>query len=64
MKHHSLAIDFSNLDFEKIDTEILANEAKELEETAVTGTVRGTNIANVGSSDPVQEDEVAAPIAE
>lgn len=25
MKHHHLAIDFSNLDFEKIDTEILAN---------------------------------------
>ena len=28
MKHHSLAVDFSNLDFEKNDTEILADEAK------------------------------------
>lgn len=32
MKHHSLAIDFSSLDFEKIDTEILEDKAKELEE--------------------------------
>ena len=29
MKHHSLVVDFSYLDFEKIDTEILADEAKE-----------------------------------
>lgn len=33
MKHHSLAVDFSNFDFEKIDTEILTDEAKEQEET-------------------------------
>ena len=32
MKHHSLAIDFSSLDFEKIDIEILEDKAKELEE--------------------------------
>nr|POF00731.1 hypothetical protein CFP56_74179 [Quercus suber] len=32
MKHHSWAVDFSNLDFEKIDTEVLQDEAKELEE--------------------------------
>nr|POF01439.1 hypothetical protein CFP56_35716 [Quercus suber] len=32
MKHHSLAVDFYGLDFEKIDTEILEDEAKELEE--------------------------------
>ena len=31
LKHHSLAIDFSSLVFEKIDTEILEDEAKELE---------------------------------
>ena len=31
-KHHSLAVDFSNLDFEKIDIKILADEAKEQEE--------------------------------
>ena len=32
MKQHSLAVDFSCLDFEKIDTEILKDEAKEQEE--------------------------------
>nr|POE76879.1 hypothetical protein CFP56_26277 [Quercus suber] len=35
IKHHSLAVDFSSLDFEKIDTEILTGKAKELEETEV-----------------------------
>ena len=33
MKHHSLAMDFSNLVFEKIDIEVLADKAKEQEET-------------------------------
>ena len=33
MKHHSLAMDFSNLVFEKIDIEVLANKAKAQEET-------------------------------
>ena len=33
MKHYSLVVDFSNLDFEKIDTEILADKAKDQEET-------------------------------
>ena len=32
MKHHSLVVDFSNLDFKKIDIEILVDEAKEQEE--------------------------------
>nr|POE55520.1 hypothetical protein CFP56_65374 [Quercus suber] len=32
MKHHSLAVDFSSLDFEKTDTKVLEDEAKELEE--------------------------------
>ncbi|KAK9993902.1 hypothetical protein SO802_023605 [Lithocarpus litseifolius] len=36
MKHHSLAMDFSNLDFETIDTEILADEAKEQKEATTT----------------------------
>nr|POE67183.1 hypothetical protein CFP56_54130 [Quercus suber] len=31
MKHHSTAVNFSNLDFEKIDTEILKYESKEPE---------------------------------
>ena len=57
MKHHSLAIDLSNLDFEKIDIEILADEAKELEETnAATATVGGMDIAKVGSSNPGKKD--------
>ena len=33
IKHHSLAMDFSSLDFEKIDMKILEDEAKEQEET-------------------------------
>ena len=49
MKHHSLAIDFSNLDFEKIDIEILVDEAKELEETAaIAAAVGGMDVAEVG----------------
>ena len=32
MKHHNLAVDFSGLDFEKIDTKILEDDAKEQEE--------------------------------
>ena len=29
MKHHSQALDFSNLDFKAIDTKVLVDEAKE-----------------------------------
>ena len=64
MKHHSLVVDFSNLDFEKIDTEILVDKAKELEETTIVATVRGTDIAEVRSLDLGQKDGAAAPIAE
>ena len=35
MKPHSLAVDFSGLDFEKIDMEILEDEAKEHEEAGL-----------------------------
>ena len=45
MKHHCLAVDFSNLNFKKIDTEILDNEAKELEETDATAAVGGVDTA-------------------
>jgi len=38
MKHHSLIVDFFNLDFEKIDIEILADEDKEQEEVEVDAT--------------------------
>ncbi|KAL0003072.1 hypothetical protein SO802_016853 [Lithocarpus litseifolius] len=39
MKHHSLVMDFSNLDFEKIDTEILADETMDQEEAEVDAEV-------------------------
>ena len=64
MKHHSLVVDFSNLDFEKIDTEILVDKPKELEETTIVATVRGIDIAEVRSLDLGQKDGAAAPIAE
>nr|POE64215.1 hypothetical protein CFP56_58945 [Quercus suber] len=35
VKHHSHAMDFSNLDFEAIDTNVLPDEAKEQEEATV-----------------------------
>ena len=31
LKHHSLAVEFSSLDFDKINTKILQDEARELE---------------------------------
>ena len=44
MKHHSLAVDFSNLDFKKIDTEILEDEAKE-QEKAKLGAMEKDQVA-------------------
>lgn len=64
MKHHSLVVDFSNHDFEKIDTEILADKAKELEETSVTTVVRGRDIGEVGNSNLDQKDVATVPTAE
>lgn len=64
MKHHSLVVDFSNHDFEKIDTEILADKAKELEETSVTTVVRGRDIGEVGNSNLGQKDVATVPTAE
>lgn len=49
MKHHSSAVDFSNLDFEKIDTEILADEAKELGETSMAAIIGGGDTGEVGN---------------
>ena len=45
MKHQNQVMDFSNLDFEAIDTEVLANKAKEQEETT-TATARGGGAAD------------------
>jgi len=60
MKHNSLVVDFSNLDFEKIDTEILANEAKELEETSVVAVVGGADAGEVRKSNSSQKDVATA----
>lgn len=64
MKHHSLVVDFSNHDFEKIDTEILADKAKELEETSFTTVVRGGDIGEVGNSNLGQKDVATVPTTE
>ena len=60
MKHNSLVVDFSNLDFEKIDTEILANEAKELEETSVVAAVGRADVGEVRKSNSSQKDVATA----
>ena len=59
MMHHSLVVDFANLDFEKIDIEILADKAKELEETDTIDVVAG-DVTKMGSSDPGKKDETVA----
>lgn len=51
MNHNSLVVDFSNLDFEKIDIEVLADKAKELEETSITAVVGGVDASEVGKLD-------------
>nr|POF03580.1 hypothetical protein CFP56_32532 [Quercus suber] len=56
-KHHSLAVDFSNLDFEKIDTKILVDEAKEQEEIEVD--VAGGKDATITDRD--QGDKATMP---
>ena len=38
MKHHSHVANFANLDFEAVDTEILANEANEKEGETIAET--------------------------
>ena len=63
MMHHNLVMDFSNLDFEKIDTEILPDEAKELEETD-TATAIARDVPKMGSSDLGKMDGAVSPIAE
>lgn len=60
MKHHNLAVEFSNLDFETIDIEILTDEAKELEEAIVADT-RGADVAVAKGADLGQRSETVAP---
>ena len=57
MKHHSHVANFANLDFEAIDTKILADEANEKEgETVVEATevVEGKGAATGGANDKAQ----------
>ena len=56
MNHNSLVVDFSNLDFEKIDIEVLADKTKELEETSVTAVVGGADASEVRNLDSSQKD--------
>ena len=60
MKHHNLVVDFSNLDFEKIDTKILTDETKEQEETEVDAIVEKDSAGKdtVGGKDT---DEFVVP---
>ena len=64
MNHNSLVVDFSNLDFEKINIEVLADKAKELEETSVTAIVGGADASEVGNSDSSQKDVATTSTAE
>nr|POE56926.1 hypothetical protein CFP56_27877 [Quercus suber] len=61
MKHHSQAVDFSNLDFKAINTEVLADEAKEQEETTAATATGGEDVADAGGADLGQGDEAVAP---
>ena len=60
MKHHSLAVDFSNLDFEKIGIKVLADEAKKQEETE-TGVVMEKDLAGKDVVEGKDTDELAIP---
>ena len=62
MKHHSLAVDFSNLDFEKVDTEILVNEVKEQEE-ANADVVGGKDAVVTRGIELGPRDKVVSPSA-
>ena len=60
MKHHNLVVDFSNLDFENIDIEILADEAKEQEETKANAVVE-KDFARKDTVGGKDTDESAVP---
>ena len=51
MKHHSQDVDFSNLDFEVVDIEVLADETKEQEETTTVAATGGEDAADAGGVD-------------
>ena len=57
MEHHGQVADFSNLDFEAIDTEILANETNEKEDEPIAEAIEGDDAAIVGAIDETHMDE-------
>ena len=59
MKHHGHVADFANLDFEAIDTKILADEANEKEGETIAeaiDVVEGECAATGGATDEAQTD--------
>ena len=59
MKHHSHVVDFANLDFETIDTEILADRANEKEGETIAEAievVEGEGVATGGANDEAQTE--------
>nr|POE56007.1 hypothetical protein CFP56_61153 [Quercus suber] len=70
MKHHGHEVNFANLDFEAIDTEILADEANKKEGETIaeaTDVVEGEGAAARGATNEAQteaghvEEIVSAP---
>ena len=57
MKHHSQVVDFANLYFKAIDTEILADETKEKEDETIVDAVEGDGTIVGGVVDEAHMDE-------
>lgn len=58
MKHHNQVMDFLNLDFKAIDTEVLTNETNEKEGEHITTTVvEGDGATEGGPTDKAHVDE-------
>ena len=57
MKHYRQVEDFANLDFKAIDTEILADKAKEKEGEIVANAAEGDGTATYGVVDEAHMDE-------
>ena len=57
MKHHSQVVDFANLYFKAIDTEILADETKEKEDETIVDAIEGDGTIVGGVVDEAHMDE-------